>query len=87
MNNYQDEACEEPRPERSEYEEQSAPTPPLASAIRDTRIQQLNKGYVVHVGCHTFAFSTKEEMIYSLLKYINEPGKTEQEWFAGKLFK
>jgi hypothetical protein len=55
--------------------------------IRELTIIQLNRGYVAHVGCHKFAFSSKEELIGKIIQYINEPAKTEAEWFKGELFK
>lgn len=54
--------------------------------IRDIGIQEVAKGYIVVVGCSTFAIGTKEELITKLIEYINEPEKTEQKWFEGKLF-
>ena len=55
--------------------------PPRENKIRNTTIRQLNSGYVVEVGCHSFAFSTKEEMNEKLLGYINFPAETEERWF------
>jgi hypothetical protein len=63
------------------------PSPmPADDRMRETRIQQLSSGYVVSVGCQSFAFSTKEEMVGKLLEYINSPAITEKNWFSGKLF-
>ncbi len=54
--------------------------------IRQINIEEVNRGYIVRVGCHTFAISTKEEMIGKLVEYINEPSKTEEKWFKQELF-
>lgn len=60
--------------------------PMVENKIRETRIQQLNSGYLVNVGCHSFAFSTKEELVTKLMQYINAPAETERKWFSGELF-
>ena len=54
--------------------------------IRQINIEEVNRGYIVRVGCHTFAISTKAELTNKLTEYINEPAKTEKKWFAGDLF-
>lgn len=54
--------------------------------IRCVQLNQLSSGYVVNVGCQSFAFSTKEEMMAKLTEYINAPADTEKKWFDGKLF-
>jgi hypothetical protein len=58
----------------------------LEDKIRQINIEELNRGYIVKVGCHNFAISTKDELTRLLVKYINEPIKTEKLWFDGKLF-
>lgn len=59
---------------------------PQENKIRQINIEEVNRGYIVRVGCHTFAISTKEELTDKLLKYINKPSDTEQKWFGGDLF-
>lgn len=54
--------------------------------IRQINIEQLNRGYIVRVGCQNFAFSTKAELIGKLTQYIDEPNKTEEKWNKGDLF-
>lgn len=54
--------------------------------IRQINIEEVNRGFIVRVGCHTFAISTKAELTTKLTEYINEPEKTEQKWYAGSLF-
>lgn len=54
--------------------------------IRQINIEEVNRGFIVRVGCHTFAISTKAELTTKLTEYINEPEKTEQKWYAGNLF-
>ena len=71
-----------------EYIRNSARTPePLASnRMRDVNIRQLHRGYIVDVGCHSFAFSTKEEMTKYLVSYIDNPQETEKSFNEGLLF-
>lgn len=54
--------------------------------IRPINIEEVNRGYIVRVGCHTFAISSKVELITKLTEYINEPAKTEKKWYSGDLF-
>lgn len=61
-----------------------APRP--SNTIRPINIEEVNRGYIVRIGCHTFAFSTKAELTTHLVGYINEPEKTEEKWFKGGLF-
>lgn len=65
-------------------------TPPAAplvkNMIREINIRQLDKGYVVQVGCHSFAIETPMHLVQKLTEYINEPAETEKKWFDGKLF-
>ena len=87
MNNYEDNA-------KTTCATDSLIDPPLSAAlseyredkIRQINIEELNRGYIVRVGCHNFAISTKDELTRLLVKYINEPIKTEELWFDGKLF-
>jgi len=62
------------------------PTPVQTNKIRQINIEEVNRGFIVRVGCHTFAISTKAELTTKLTEYINEPDKTEQKWYAGNLF-
>jgi len=54
--------------------------------LRPINIEELNHGYVVRVGCHTFAIENKSQLIVQLSAYIQEPALTEKKWFDGKLF-
>lgn len=66
--------------------EVAVPTPINPNKIRKINIEEVNRGFIVRVGCHTFAISTKAELTTKLTEYINEPEKTEQKWHAGNLF-
>ncbi len=62
------------------------PEPLAPNRMRDVKIRQLHRGYVVDVGCHSFAFSTKEEMMKYLTTYIDNPQETEKSFNEGLLF-
>ena len=66
--------------------EVAVPTPMGENKIRQINIEEVNRGYIVRVGCHTFAISTKAELTTKLTEYINEPAKTEKKWYSGDLF-
>jgi hypothetical protein len=61
-------------------------TPQNANKIRQINIEEVNRGFIVRVGCHTFAISTKVELTTKLTEYINEPDKTEKKWYDKTLF-
>lgn len=54
--------------------------------IRRLVVTEISRGYVVEVGCQTFAIETKAQLISKLSEYIMEPEKTEQKWFKKELF-
>ena len=62
---------------------------PLAATTqaREINIRPLNHGYVVNVGCQTFAIESVEKLISNLEKYLHSPIETEKEWFSGNLLK
>jgi len=60
--------------------------PHTPNSMRNVEIRQLNRGYIVDVGCHSFAFSTKEEMMKYLTTYIDNPQETEKSFKEGLLF-
>lgn len=57
-----------------------------ANKIRQITIAEVSRGYIVHIGCATFAISTKAELITKLTEYINDPEKTETKWHKNELF-
>lgn len=75
-----------PEPMQDCENEVAAPTPMAENKIRQINIEEVNRGYIVRVGCHTFAISTKAELTAKLTEYINEPAKTEKKWYSGDLF-
>ena len=56
------------------------------SKMMSTTISELDRGYVVEIGCSKFAFSTKEELTKALLCYINNPNETRDKWHKGEFF-
>ena len=77
-----DQVCES-RPERTPQVLADINRP---NEIRQINIEGLNHGYIVRVGCQTFAIETKAQLIAHLSAYIQEPALTEKKWFDGKLF-
>lgn len=63
-----------------------ARTNPVDNKIREVMVKQLSRGYVVTVGCQSFAISTPAELISKIAEYVNDPQATERKWFDGKLF-
>lgn len=53
---------------------------------RNLNIRALNSGFIVEVGCHTFAIESKESLIDKITQYITNPKATERKWFKGELF-
>jgi hypothetical protein len=66
----------------------AAPTPPPMPPItmREVSFRQLSHGYMVQVGCQTFAIETPSGLIAKLSEYILNPAATEQKWNEGRLF-
>ena len=54
--------------------------------IRSITIRQLDRGYIVEVGCQTLAITNKTELITLFVEYVNNPAATEQKHLEGKLF-
>lgn len=54
--------------------------------INEISISEVDRGYIVRVGCKTFAISSKTELMDLLIEYINNPKETEKKYYEGKLF-
>lgn len=61
-------------------------SPTLPNVIRRIEIEPLSYGYVVKVGCQTFAIENASALIAKLSEYITSPAATEKKWNEGKLF-
>jgi len=55
--------------------------------IREIIIKQVNYGYIVNVGCHTFAVESVVRLNELLNAYLLQPDATEKSWYDGTLFK
>lgn len=78
-----------------EYREALTPMPVQCAAEDDAyyhrmkhevKISQLDYGYVVSVGCKSFAIETPEKLLAYLTEYITKPGETEKKFYAKELF-
>ncbi len=54
--------------------------------IRSINIRQLSHGYIIEVGCQTFAIESASTLIAKLSEYILNPNATESKHREGKLF-
>jgi len=52
--------------------------------IRPITIEQLNYGYNVRVGCHTFAIENHGDVIKAITNYMESPNEVEEFWFKNK---
>jgi hypothetical protein len=59
------------------------PTNQQALQEYEIRIQFLNRGCIVHVGCKSIAFENPESAMKELNEYVNNTYETQQKW--GKL--
>lgn len=59
---------------------------PNQNRIKSINIRQLDRGYIVEVGCQIIAITNKTELIAVFAEYINNPLATEQKHMEGKLF-
>jgi len=76
----------EPSDEQSNEVNERPVAAPSEDKIREVTIREVNRGFIVQVGCHTFAISTKTELTTKLTEYILNPIKTESKWFKNELF-
>ena len=65
-------------------EEPGIPLKPTRA--REIHIRPLNRGFVVNVDCHAFAFEDLEKMLTYISQYLRNPNKVEEMWFKGQLF-
>lgn len=50
-------------------------------------IEPLNFGYMVRVGCQSFAIETADKLVTAMAAYLADPAKVQKQWFAGKFLK
>lgn len=46
----------------------------------ELRIQFLNRGCIVHVGCKSIAFETVESAMFEVNNYVNNAWESQQRW-------
>lgn len=56
------------------------PTNQEALREYELRIQFLNRGCIVHVGCKSIAFETVESAMFEVNKYVDSPWESQQRW-------
>lgn len=71
-------------PALGNYDNLPQETSPGEGKIRDIRIQELDLGFIVHVGCQSFALTEKDDLIKHLTNYIYDPRNCEDFWFKNK---
>lgn len=57
------------------------PGPQLAKHIT---INPLNHGFLVNVGCQTFAVENVDALLHRLNVYLKDPAESERKWMAGE---
>lgn len=48
--------------------------------IQETTITQLDYGYIVRVGCNSFAVEDREDLLRMINAYILQPRKVFEDW-------
>ena len=56
--------------------------PPAPNRMRDVLIHQLDYGYLVTIGCQSFAFEDFETIIGHLSAYMENPTEVEKDWLG-----
>ena len=54
---------------------------------REINIVEMDYGYMVRVGCQSFAIEKTDDLIEKLTMYLRNPEVTEEMYFNNKLFK
>ena len=55
--------------------------------IKQIQIEQLDLGYIVRVGCQSFAIETSDKLVSALGEYLKDPSGVEKQWFCGAFLK
>jgi len=76
----------EVRDDRAERIEPPILEPALTTnaPARAIMIRPMSYGYVVEIGCQSFAIESHTKLVAALEKYLAEPQKTEKAWLAGE---
>lgn len=54
---------------------------------KEINISPLPHGYLVRVGCQSFAFEDHKKMMKYINQYLDNPADVEAKFYSGKLFK
>lgn len=65
-----------PRPEELGFKT----TKRMPDKLKEIKITAMDAGYIVNVGCQTFAIESKQSLITKLSAYINDPDNVEKAW-------
>jgi hypothetical protein len=76
MNDYE---RDQPTADMAKLEEYR-PTNQQALQEYEIRIQFLNRGCIVHVGCKSIAFETTESAMKEVNEYVNNTYETQRKW-------
>lgn len=60
--------------------------PDAPERIFNISIRQLDHGYIVDVGCKSFAIESTDRLAALLSKYLYNPAETQDSYLKGKLF-
>jgi hypothetical protein len=52
--------------------------------LYEVKIQPLNSGFLVNVGCQRVAVETPETLLKALKMYYNNPSEFQENWFKNK---
>ena len=58
--------------------------PISSSKPREINIQSLDYGYIVNVGCQSYAIEGIEKLITNLEAYLKDPNMVERKWFKDR---
>lgn len=61
--------------------------PASPNRAREINIQPMDFGYVVRIGCQSFAIESVDKLISNLNEYLKDPNGIEKSWFSGNLLK
>lgn len=69
-----------------ESNELARPKEPREYPRHEIRVNPMDHGYLVQVGCKSFAIESKDKLLTYLAMYIDSPEATTKKYMEGKLF-
>lgn len=58
------------------------PSPCGSNRIKEIRVTQVDHGYIVNVGCQTFAVESIKRLVKNIEKYLESPDEVEKAWMS-----